>query len=286
MLSSVLIFAMLCFSLTTLLIYAHKKWHVEENPLYQIVDELLPQANCGACGFPGCRAFAEALVKNEALPGQCSVSSSNVHEEIACILRVDVGQFEKNVARLACAGGDNVAIKHADYSGLESCRAATLVAGGANNCSWGCLGFGDCAKVCQFNAISMSENHLPVVDEINCTACNDCVEICPKDLFSLQPISHRLWVACKNQESGDELIKNCEVACTTCGRCAHDSINDLIIMQDNLPFIDYTQNHNTQTPIEHCPTGAIVWLVENGDVIKGQDAKVIIRQSAKEIGVS
>jgi len=286
MLSSVFTLAALCFILTSLLIYAYRKWHVEENPLYQVVDELLPQVNCGACGFPGCRAFAEALVNKKALPGQCSVSSANAHQKIANILNVDVGNFEKKVARLACAGGDNVAKKQADYSGLNSCRAATLVAGGANSCAWGCLGFGDCAKVCHFNAISMSDNHLPVVDEIKCTACNDCVEICPKDLFSLQPVSHRLWVACNNRENGDELLMNCEVACTACGRCAHDSTDDLITMIDNLPVINYTKNHNTQTPIERCPTGAINWLTENGDIVKGRDAKAIIRKSAKEVSFS
>ncbi len=286
MLSSVLTLVTLCFILTTLLIYAYSKWHVEENPLYQLVDELLPQVNCGACGYPGCRAFAEALVNKKVLPGQCTVSSANVHEKIAEILSVDVGRFEKKVARLACAGGDNVAKKQAVYSGLDSCRAAALVAGGANSCAWGCLGFGDCAKVCQFNALSMSENHLPVVDEIKCTACNDCVEICPKDLFSLHPISHRLWVTCNNRDIGDELLMNCEVACTACGRCAHDAVEDLITMRDNLPVIDYSRNHHTQLPIKHCPTGAIVWLAENGDVIKGQDAKVIIRKSAKKVSFS
>ena len=286
MLSSVLALATICFILTTLLIYAYRRWQVKENPLYELVDDLLPQANCGACGFPGCRAFAEALVHKKALPGLCSVSPETSLEKIANILRVDVGSFEKIVARLACAGGDNVAKKQAAYSGLDSCRAATLIAGGVSSCTWGCLGFGDCAKICQFSAISMNENHLPVVDEFKCTACNDCVEICPKDLFSLRPISHRLWVPCNNRESGDELLDKCEVACTACGRCALDATDDLITMFDNLPVIDYAKNFHTQVPIKRCPTGAIVWLAENGDVIKGRDAKVTIRQSAKEIGYS
>jgi len=123
----------------------------------------------------------------------------------------------------------------------------------------------------------MDSYGLPHVNEELCTGCGDCIKSCPKDLFSLQAISHRLWVACKNQEAGDALTKTCEVACTACGRCAMDAPEGLITMINNLPLIDYRLPHDTQTPIQRCPTGAIVWLDADGSIKKGYQSKKIIR---------
>ncbi len=272
--------------LSLLLIFANKKLFVQEDPRIDIVEEMLPHANCGACGFPGCRPFAEALVKGDAPPAKCTVSSEEGIVQIAKFLGVEAGEQEKIVARLACAGGINVARNRAKYEGLETCRAAAVVTGGGKGCFWGCLGLGDCEDVCDFDAIHMNGFSLPVVDEDNCTACNDCVEVCPKDLFSLHPASHRLWVACKNREFGDEILEDCEVACTACARCALDAPGDLIKMVGNLPVVDYSKNHNTQVPIQRCPTGAIVWLDKEKGVIKGKESKKIIRKSAVRPGAT
>ncbi|MDJ0939226.1 MAG: RnfABCDGE type electron transport complex subunit B [Woeseiaceae bacterium] len=274
--------------LATGLIVANRRLYVEEDPRIDAVEEMLPHSNCGACGFPGCRPFAEALVAGEALPGKCTVSTEDGRAEIAACLGVDVGAEEKRVARLACAGGRNVARNHARYSGHPSCRSAALVAGGGKGCFWGCLGLGDCEQVCDFDAISMNEHALPVVSEALCTACNDCVEICPKDLFSLHPASHRLWVACKNLEAGDELLEDCDVACTACAKCAMDG-KGIIEMQDNLPVIDYSSKHGskhgakhaTKKPIERCPTGAIVWMEADGTIVRGDAAKPVVRHSER-----
>jgi Na+-translocating ferredoxin:NAD+ oxidoreductase RNF subunit RnfB len=253
---------------------------VEEDPRIDIVDGMLPHANCGACGFPGCRPFAEALVSGIAQPGKCTVSSDPDRQRIADFLGVEVGAEERWVARLACAGGTNVARNHARYDGLPSCRAAAQVAGGGKGCFWGCLALGDCAEVCDFDAIRMDEHGLPVVDESKCTACGDCVDVCPKDLFSLQPVSRRLWVACKSLEAGDELLVDCEVACTACARCAMDAPG-LITMIHNLPVVDYAKNHQTRHPIERCPTGAIVWLDAKAGPVKGAAARKIVRQGVR-----
>lgn len=269
----------LALVLVSLLVLAHRKLHVEEDPRIDEVEGMLPHANCGACGYPGCRPFAEALVTGAAAPGKCTVSTDEGRAAIAAYLGVDVGAEERRVARLACAGGSNVARNRARYQGLESCRAAAQVAGGGKGCFWGCLGLADCAEVCDFDAITMDPHALPVVDEAKCTACGDCVEACPKDLFSLHPVSHRLWVACRSLEAGDELLEDCEVACTACGRCAMDAPG-LITMANNLPVVDYGRPHATQVPIQRCPTGAIVWLDPKSGPIKGPAARKVIRKGA------
>jgi electron transport complex protein RnfB len=264
--------------LATALVLANRKLYVYEDPRIDVVEEMLPHANCGACGFPGCRPFAEALTQGDALPGKCTVSSEEDRAAIARFLGVDVGAEEKLVARLACAGGTNVARNHARYHGEESCRAAARVAGGGKGCFWGCLGLGDCDEACDFDAIHMDAHNLPVVDEAKCTACGDCVEVCPKDLFSLHKVSDRLWVACSAQEAGDEILEDCEVACTACGRCEMDAPPGLIRMKNNLPVVDYSNRHQTRAPIERCPTGAIVWLDAEAGPVKGPAAKRIIRK--------
>jgi Na+-translocating ferredoxin:NAD+ oxidoreductase RNF subunit RnfB len=263
--------------LATLLVVANRSLHVEEDPRLDVVEEMLPLTNCGACGLPGCRAFAEALVKGDALPGKCSVSSEDGRERIADFLGVDVGAEEKRVARLACAGGTNVARNHARYHGMSTCGSAAQVAGGGKGCFWGCLGLSDCEVVCDFDAIHMNAHSIPVVDEEKCTACGDCVDACPKDLFSLHPVSHRLWVACKSLEAGDELLDDCEVACTACARCAMDAPG-LIEMQDNLPVIDYDRKHDVRDPIQRCPTGSIVWIDPEAGAIKGAAARKVLRK--------
>lgn len=272
--------------LAVMLMVANKKLYVYEDPRIDTVEDMLPHANCGACSYPGCRPFAEALVSGKVLPGKCTVSTDQGRQAIATFLGVALGSEEKQVARLACAGGSNVAINRAQYQGINSCQAATLVSGGGKGCFWGCLGHGDCEVVCDFDAITMNEHSIPVVDAAKCTACGDCVEVCPKDLFSLQPISRKLWVQCKSLEAGDGVLDDCQVGCTACGKCAMDAPGDLITMIHNLPVINYAKNHNTKVPIERCPTGAIVWLDDEAGVVKGRESKKIIRKGKRELGLS
>lgn len=271
----------LTFVLATGLVVANRRLHVDIDERIDVVETMLPGANCGACGWPGCRAFAEALVAGDATPGKCTVGSADANAAIAAFLGIDVGAEEARVARLACAGGNNVARNRAHYTGDASCRSASVVSGGGKSCFWGCLGLGDCERSCDFDAITMSAESLPIVDESACTACGDCVEICPKDLFSLHPVSHRLWVACRNLEAGDEVLEDCEVACTACARCAVDAPPGLIEMRANLPIVDYAGPHETRLPIDRCPTGAIVWLEPDGRVVKGDSARPVVRHTAR-----
>lgn len=263
--------------LALLLAIASKRLFVFEDPRIDLVEELLPHSNCGACGMAGCRNFAEQAVSGQIEPARCSVNSPDQNKIIAHLLGVALGDVEKRVARLACAGGNHVAKMRAHYAGISSCRATAVTGGGGKSCAWGCLGLGDCAEVCDFDAIQMDQHGLPVVDVNKCTACGDCVDICPKNLFSLQVMSHKLWMACRNEADGDAAEAACEVACTACGRCVVDAAPGLIHMQRNLAVVDYASNDTaSRKAIERCPTGALVWL-EGDRIAKGKSAKKIIR---------
>lgn len=244
-----------------LIAMANKKFYVWEDPRIGEVEQLLPNSNCGACGQPGCRAFAEALVTGKEQPSGCTVMGEEDLSDVASFLGVDAGEANKRVARLLCGGGKNEALRDSDYEGLQSCKAAASVAGGGKACNWGCLGLADCESACLLDAIYMNDDLLPVVIPELCTACNDCVVACPKDLFVLMPMEQKLIVQCKNLLKGDAAEDLCSVACNTCNRCVADSEPGVIEMIDNLAVINYEKNELTDPKaISRCPTGAIVWV--------------------------
>ena len=239
----------------------NKKFQVWEDPRIDGVEDLLPKSNCGACGEPGCRAFAEKAVAGNIQPSACTVMGEEDIADVAAYLGVDAGEANKRVARLLCAGGSSVAVQNSAYAGLSTCKAAASVAGGGKGCNWGCLGLGDCEVCCDQDAIYMNDDDLPVVIPELCTACNDCVEACPKDLFELMPMDYKLIVQCKNLLKGDAAEDLCSVACNTCNRCVADSEPGVIEMIDNLAVVNYEKNELTDPKaIERCPTGAIVWV--------------------------
>ena len=263
LLSAAAIMAGLGLFFGTLLALAYRFLRVEEDPRLDDVEEMLPGSNCGACGEPGCRGLAEKLVAGAVQPAKCTVSSPEGIEAIAEYLGVDAGEEEKRVARLHCAGGLGRALQVAAYEGHETCRAAHLVGGGGLECSWGCLGLADCLVACDFDAIHMNALKLPVVDVAKCTACGDCVDACPRDLFDIIPLSHHLVVQCKAPLAADEARRICKVVCDACGRCAQDAAPGLITMVDNLPVVDYSAGGPAAPEATfRCPTGAIEWVVE------------------------
>jgi RnfABCDGE-type electron transport complex B subunit len=244
-----------------LIALANARFRVETDPRLDELTDLLPGANCGACGYAGCRAFAEAVISGATPPATCTVMSADEREDVAGLLGVDAGAANRRVARLLCAGGSDVAGRKAAYTGIQSCAAAVAVAGGGKSCSWGCVGFADCAVACDFDAITMSATDLPVVDPEKCTACNDCVEACPLGLFALMPVDTHLLVQCRNLLEGDAAEAVCSVACTGCKRCAQDAAPGLIEIRQGLAVIDYQQIElENPAALERCPTGAIVWL--------------------------
>lgn len=255
---------------------ANKFLKVEEDVRVEVVEGKLAGSNCGACGQPGCHAFAEAVVSGATAPGKCTVTSADAIAEIASYLGVDAGAEEKRVARLHCGGGKSCVRPIADYRGMTSCRAAFVVNGGGRACSWGCLGLADCEVACTFDAIKMNAEGLPVVDIEACTACGDCVDVCPLNLFAIEPISSRVIVQCSSPLTGDAARAVCTVACDACGRCALDAPEGAIEMRGGLPVVRNPLLANEQCTFR-CPTGAIQWV--EGDQFQAPEDVRPLRRS-------
>jgi electron transport complex protein RnfB len=236
---------------------AYQKLKVEEDPKVVEVSDSLPQANCGACGYAGCQAFAEAVVNGEAPSNGCPVGGAETAQRVADILGVEVGEIIKKVARLHCRGTKAAAKDRGAYLGLTTCYAANLV-GGNKQCSYGCLGYGDCVRACQFEALYMDEDGLPYVIEEACTACGKCVDACPRDLFELHPQDQNILVYCRSRDRGPAAKKACKNACIGCGICVR-ACPDVIELEKNLAVIkDYKKILPEQIPaMEKCPTDSI-----------------------------
>jgi len=251
---------------------ASKKFKVETDPRLEKIHGLLPGSNCGACGGAGCFGFAESILSGKTKIDKCRVSSDEVKEEIAGILGRKLIKDIDKIAVLHCNGGRRVKDRFL-YQGIENCVAANLILGGQKECVWGCLGFGDCARVCPFGAIKMSEEGLPVVDAVKCKACNKCVEICPKSLFSLVPVTHNVYVACSSHDLGKDTRIVCPVGCIACKLCEKackfdaihviDASTSLSINPecnrrvDNLAVIDYNKCTSCAECVKVCPTKTI-----------------------------
>lgn len=260
-LGSVYILAGVGLVFATFIAVAYRKLRVYEDPRIDVVAAMLPGANCGACGLPGCRGFAEQAVLGKVSPAGCNVINDEGAAAIATYLGVEAGAANRRVARLLCAGGTNVAIQQAEYRGVRSCAAASAVAGGGKACAWGCLGYGDCATACEFGAITMRPNGLPQVDLALCTACGDCVDACPKGLFRIVSLDQKLLVQCRSLLEGDDALAACAVACTTCGKCVVDAAPGLVSIASGVAVVDYEKNALADpSAARRCPTGAIVWL--------------------------
>ena len=200
------------------------------------IREALPGANCGACGFSGCDGYAAAVAAGEASPDKCAPGGAAAAAALAEILGVVVVN-EPKIAFIACKGTrENTKLKYA-YSGMQSCAAAAALQSGPLECSFGCLGFGDCAAVCPFGAITL-ENGRPAVCGDICVGCGKCVSVCPKALISVLPKSAEVRVACSNKEKGAPVVKNCSVSCIACKMCERACESGAVKVIDNLAVID------------------------------------------------
>ena len=245
-----------------ILFAAAQKFKVFEDPRIDQVEEALPAANCGGCGYPGCRAFAEALVKADDISSMnCPVGGATVMAMVAGILGKEVSQAAPQVAVIRCNGICEHRPRVNEYQGATSCAVAASLYGGETGCSYGCLGLNDCVEACKFDAMYMDpETGLPVVIEENCVACGACVKACPKDIIELRntgPKSRRIFVSCVNKDKGAVAKKSCEVACIGCGKCQKVCPHDAITIENNLAYIDYNKCNLCRKCVEVCPTNAI-----------------------------
>lgn len=241
---------------STLLAIADKILRVEENPMIGKIAELLPNANCGACGFAGCFDFASKLVEGNAELSKCSVCDPDIKTEISSLLGVEEAKSEKKIARILCRGNNEAAKrKPINYFGLNTCSALALV-GGTKLCQYGCLGGGDCVEVCPFGAIYMKDDGLPFVLEKLCTGCGLCVKACPRNIIEIHPIQRNVFVFCKSLDDPKTSKEFCKNACIGCGICARKSEGG-IKMFDNLPFINYDVIDISKIPFDKCSTKAL-----------------------------
>lgn len=238
-----------------LLAFASQKFEVKNDPRADEINAVLPAANCGGCGYPGCMNYAIAVVGGEAV-NKCTVGGPKVAEQVAAIMGVDaVDASERMVARVHCNGGVN-AIDEYDYQGILSCRAMNLVSGGPKACKNGCLGCGDCKVVCQFGAIELKDGVAKIIPE-NCTGCQACVKACPKQIIKMIPATQNVIVDCMNTEFGGHVKKNCSVACIACKKCEKTCRFDAIHVINNVAVIDYDKCTDCMECWEVCPTGSI-----------------------------
>jgi len=251
-----------------ILYFVASKFKVYEDPKIDEVEEVLPSANCGGCGFPGCRAFAEATAKKakeeKNLEGLfCPVGGNEVMQKVGETLGLEIEAKDPMIAVVRCNGSHANSPGKVQYEGVSSCSFAHALYAGEGGCQFGCLGLGDCVDACEFDAIHMSEERgLPEVND-KCTACGACVEACPRDIIELRkrgPKEKRIFVSCVNKEKGAVAIKNCSVACIGCGKCEKVCEFDAITITSFLSYINFDKCKLCRKCVEVCPTNSI-WEV-------------------------
>lgn len=241
---------------------ASRRLAVEVDPRIEKIQDVLPNANCGACGYPGCSAFAKAVAEGEADPTGCIPGGSSVAAQIADIMGVSAESSEPMMAVVHCKGGNKEAKNRAEYRGIADCLAAVLAGNGHKVCQEGCLGLGSCVRACPFDAIHVNDNGVAVVDPEKCTGCGKCVEACPRSIISLIPRDHRIFLACSNHEKGAKVKKYCSVGCIACQLCVRNTPSGAITMENNLPVLDYTADENFVVAANKCPPKCFVDLVK------------------------
>ncbi len=246
-----------------LLYAASKKFEVYEDPRIALVQDALPAANCGGCGFPGCAGFAAACVNAGSLDGlNCPVGGAEVMSKVAAILGKETTASDPMIAVVRCNGNCEARPRTNHYDGAQSCAIAASLYGGETGCSYGCFGYGDCVTVCPFDAIHINpETMLPEVIDEKCTACGNCVKACPKSIIELRkrgPKSRRVFVSCVNKDKGGAARKACSNACIGCSKCEKECPYEAITITNNLAYIDYMKCRLCRKCAPVCPTNAIL----------------------------
>lgn len=250
------------------LAFASKVFAIKADERVALVREALPGANCAACGYNGCDAFAEAVVKGEAKANLCAVGGQPVADRIGALMGIDAGNVELKTARVKCAGTDDVCGDKLEYRGIETCAAASMAQEGPAACGYGCVGLGDCVRACKFNAIYIYHGVADVI-AARCTACGMCAAACPKKLIELVPVKAHHMVRCVNKDRGAITSKSCKAGCIGCKRCTTVCSVGAVTVSDNLASIDTAKCRQCGECIKVCPRKCINYY---DCVLRGDEA--------------
>lgn len=250
---------------------ASKAFKVKVDERIEKIKVALPGANCGACGYAGCSAYADAIVNEGAPSNKCMVATSEVTEQISQIMGAQTdGNAVKMRAQVMCSGTNDLARHKFQYDGLMDCVSVSRIGGGDKECPYGCLGYGTCVKVCPFGAIKV-ENGVAVVEYEKCVGCGLCVNACPKQIIHLVPFSGQYWVGCSSRDNGKAVRSYCQIGCIGCGICERNCPTDAIKVVNGLAEINYDRCIQCGTCFEKCPRSTI-WFgdfqIEHGDTRK------------------
>ena len=264
----------LAFAIGLILGVFKKLFEVPVDPRVTAVRDALPGANCGACGYPGCDAYANAVATGQAPVDKCAPGGKAVAESVASLMGV-TASAEDVVAVLLCQGVKDKAPQKGDYVGVKTCRAAKISTGGTKLCQWGCMGFGDCTLVCMFDALHMGDDGLPHVDYEKCTGCGMCAAECPQLLFQMAPKARvGSVVTCSNRNViKANVMKSCKVGCIKCEACVRACPEKCITMVNGIPVTDYAKCTSCGICVEKCPTKCYHLL----ETIEGKP--VVVRKS-------
>ncbi len=259
---TIIVAAIIALLLGILLGLFKKIFHVDTDPKVQLVRDALSGANCGGCGLAGCDAFAAAVVKGDAPSNGCVAGGADCASKVAAILGQAGVEVKPKIAFLACAGNKECAADKAAYIGIKTCKAAQLTMNGTKKCAFGCIGLGDCVKVCPFGALSMGDDGLSKVNKDKCVGCGKCASACPKGLFHLINADTKGAIGlCSNKsDNKPQIRKDCTRGCFKCGMCARKCPEQAIDVSSGLPVIDYSKCTSCGTCVSACADKVLILL--------------------------
>ncbi len=264
MITAVIALASVALIAGLVLAIAARVFEVREDPKVEKIEEELPGANCGACGFPGCSELARRIAEGKADVDACPVGDEETARRIAGIMDVEfAGGGDKKVALVLCSGRDDVAAKQYYYNGVYDCASADILFGGDKACPYGCLGMGTCVGICPFDAIHITPQGVALVDPEKCTGCGKCVEACPKNIIKLIPGDKKVHILCSSHDKGGKVRKYCATGCIGCRRCVKEAPEGAVEMDDNLAVVNYQMDIPPEIA-DVCPMNTIVAVDQKG----------------------